>query len=152
MVIPARFRTVLLTVASYIFYATWSIPFIAIILVTTTVDYIASRIIFSNTDPYKRKGALVAALTINLVVLFLFKYLNLMLGSNDSLLALAGVHNPLPKHMDIILPLGISYYTFEAISYVVDVYRGSKPAGNWIDYNFYIMYFPHPDFRSHYSV
>ena len=66
-----------------------------------------------------------------------------MLGSNDSLLALAGVHNPLPKHMDIILPLGISYYTFEAISYVVDVYRGSKPAGNWIDYNFYIMYFPH---------
>ena len=62
MVIPARFRTVLLTVASYIFYATWSIPFIAIILVTTTVDYIASRIIFSNTDPYKRKGALVTAL------------------------------------------------------------------------------------------
>lgn len=144
MVLPARYRTLLLTAASYVFYATWSIPFIAVIIITTTVDYLASQVIYKNfEDRAKRKSALTFALAVNLLVLFLFKYFNLMLGTNDSLLSLAGLHNPLPRHMDIILPLGISYYTFEAISYVVDVYRGAKPASNWVDYNFYIMYFPH---------
>lgn len=144
MVLPKRYRTILLTVASYIFYATWSIPFIAVILLTTTVDYIASRCIYDNfRDLSKKKLAITIALTINLLVLFLFKYLNLLLGTSDSLLSMAGIHNPIAKHLDIILPLGISYYTFEAVSYVVDVYRGGKPAKNWIDYNFYIMYFPH---------
>ncbi|MGH2510927.1 MAG: MBOAT family O-acyltransferase, partial [Ktedonobacteraceae bacterium] len=144
MVIPARLRTVLLTIASYVFYATWSLPFIGVILLTTTVDYFASRFIYDNfRSRRKRKAALLVAITINLLVLGLFKYLNLFLGTNNSLLSLAGIRNPLPPHLDIILPLGISYYTFEAISYVVDVYRGGKPANNLWNYNFYIMYFPH---------
>ncbi len=54
-----------------------------------------------------------------------------------------GVSNAMPTQLEILLPLGISYYTFEAISYLVDVYRGQKPAPNWLSYNFYIMYFPH---------
>jgi alginate O-acetyltransferase complex protein AlgI len=53
------------------------------------------------------------------------------------------VHHHLPAHLNIILPLGISYYTFEAISYLVDTYRGEKPSNSWLEYNFYIMYFPH---------
>lgn len=144
MMITPRARIHCLTIASYIFYATWSIPFIAVILVTTTIDYIASIVIDRNRENAgKRKLALTLAIIANLIVLCTFKYLNLLLGTNNNLMAMAGIRNPLPVHLDILLPLGISFYTFEAISYVVDVYRGSRPAPSWMQYNFYIMYFPH---------
>src|SRR5438105_1043523 len=132
---PARYRVPFLTVASYVFYGTWSIPFIAVILITTAVDYFASHVIYKSTSPKRRKSALIVALAVNLLVLGFFKYFNFLLGTHSSILALLGIHNALPKHMDIILPLGISYYTFEAISYVVDVYRGNKPAPSWWQYN-----------------
>lgn len=143
MVIPARFRCLLLLAASYVFYATWSIPFVAVILITTSVDYLASRIIHANASPAFRKTTLWTAILINLFVLGYFKYFNFFLEINASLLSTLGINNAMPKHLEILLPLGISYYTFEAISYLVDVYRGSKPAPNWLSYNFYIMYFPH---------
>lgn len=143
LALPARYRWVLLLVASYIFYATWSIPFIAVIILSTTVDYVTSKLIHGSASPGFRKGALIAAIVFNLTVLGIFKYFNFFLNVNGSLLGMVGLHNPLPAHLNILLPLGISYYTFEAISYLVDVYRGSKPAPNWWSYNFYIMYFPH---------
>lgn len=143
MVIPARFRWPLLLAASYVFYATWSIPFVAVILLTTSVDYMASKIIHANASPAFRKATLWTAIAVNLLVLGYFKYFNFFLDINASLLNVLGVSNAMPKHLDILLPLGISYYTFEAISYLVDVYRGNKPAPSWLSYNFYIMYFPH---------
>ncbi len=143
MVVPGRFRWPLLLVASYIFYATWSIPFVAVILLTTSVDYLASKIIHRNASQSFRKLTLWTAIAVNLLVLGYFKYFNFFLESNASLLKFVGMSNAMPTHLNILLPLGISYYTFEAISYLVDVYRGSKPAPSWMSYNFYIMYFPH---------
>lgn len=143
VLLPGRFRWPLLLLASYVFYATWSIPFVAVILLTTSIDYIASLIVHKNASPGVRKSALWGAIGLNLLVLGFFKYFNFFLDINSSLMSALGVTNKLPAHLNILLPLGISYYTFEAISYLVDVYRGAKPAPNWLAYNFYIMYFPH---------
>ncbi len=143
-IIPQFWRQWVVIGASYVFYAYWSIEFIVVILVTTSVDYFLSHRIYNNPSKTKQKQYLALGITINLLVLMFFKYytfasetvlgLSQLIGSGQSV--------ALP-HLDIILPLGISFYTFEAISYLVDVYRGDKPATNFRDYNFFIMYFPH---------
>lgn len=141
--LPPRFRAPMLLVASYIFYAFWSLPFISIILLTTTIDYVASKFIESSKDEAKRKWALGAAIVLNLIILGVFKYTNFFLSTIHPAVVKLGAEAHVPSTLDIILPLGISFYTFEAISYLVDVYRGSPAAPSWIKYNFYIMYFPH---------
>jgi alginate O-acetyltransferase complex protein AlgI len=138
-----RWRWALLLAASYIFYASWSIPFIGMILLTTSIDYFAGNIIHKSTDQRARKIALGTAIGANLAVLGFFKYFNFFLSAHADLMELFGWRSTLPQHLEILLPIGISYYSFEAIAYVVDVYRGAKPLPNWFRYNFYIMYFPH---------
>lgn len=138
-----RHRVFILLAASYIFYATWSVPFIGIILLTTSIDYAASRFLAAEHSKLARKAVFLAALTANLFVLAFFKYANVLLDAHNNLLSMLGLHSALPEHLNIILPLGISYYTFEAIGYLVDCYRGGQPARSWLQYNFYIMYFPH---------
>lgn len=140
---PARFRKHLLLVASYFFYASWSLPFIAIILFSTSTDYWISRKITGCEVPKTRKAWLVTGLAINLLILGFFKYVNFSLGLLHLVATWASIPLDLPESLNVILPLGISFYTFEAISYMVDVYRGHPPARNWLSYNFYIMYFPH---------
>ncbi len=142
---PVRWRKGLLLVASYLFYGTWSIPFIGLILLTTTTDYWFSQFIFKSQTQARRKLFLVLGLTVNLIILGYFKYANFFLETGFQLmnllhLAPATASAPL---LNILLPLGISFYTFEAISYLSDVYRGKEPARSFLDYNFYIMYFPH---------
>jgi len=140
---PKSWREPLLLAASYLFYATWSIPFIGVIIVTTSIDYWMSHLIADSNNPKVRRWALVSGLVMNLSVLAYFKYTNFFLETTWSLGHWWGWSLSLPQHLDIILPLGISFYTFEAISYMIDVYRGEKPAPSWLRYNFYIMYFPH---------
>jgi alginate O-acetyltransferase complex protein AlgI len=123
---PPRARWIVLLAASYVFYAAWNVAFIAIIIFTTSVDYFASKQIARSDHRPTRLLLLWSALLLNLSVLGVFKYGNALFGRDD-----------------ILLPLGISYYTFEAISYLVDVYRGATPSPTWWQYNFYIMYFPH---------
>lgn len=142
-VLPPRLRKPLLWVASYVFYATWSLPFIAVILLTTTLDYGLSKAISASVSAQKRKTLLIAGIVINLLILGVFKYCNFFLETAHSLGHWLGWEQVLPEQLAIILPLGISFYTFEAISYMMDVYRGEKPAPNWLSYNFFIMYFPH---------
>jgi alginate O-acetyltransferase complex protein AlgI len=141
--LPAKWRLPVLLVASYLFYATWSLPFIAVILITTSLDYYVSRIIYNSQSQPRRKAALATGLCVNILILGFFKYANFFLDTSHSLAHWLNTSLSLPKTLEIILPLGISFYTFEAISYMVDVYRGKKPAKSWLDYNFYIMYFPH---------
>lgn len=141
--VPAKFRPLVLMIASYVFYAYWSLPFIAVILATTTVDYLAAKYIAASTAPSYRKGILCAAILLNLVILGLFKYSTFFLTSIKPVVEKIGLHDHLPESLNFILPLGISFYTFEAISYLVDVYRGAPAAPSWLKYNFFIMYFPH---------
>lgn len=143
LITPAKLRWLLLLAAGYVFYAAWSIPFIAVILVSTTVDYAASIVIFQSKSRKVKQLALTCAIVINVLILCFFKYLNLVLNAHFHMCSIFKWSSALPREMDIFLPIGISYYTFEAISYVVDVYRGQKPAPDWLKYSFYIMYFPH---------
>jgi alginate O-acetyltransferase complex protein AlgI len=144
ILLPERARKPMLLVASYLFYATWSIPFVAVILLTTTVDYWMGRRIMASTDERGRRAALAIGLVLNLLALGFFKYANFLLANGYHVGNFLGWTQASPPILNIILPLGISFYTFEAISYLVDVYRGGKlPDKNWLEYNFYIMYFPH---------
>jgi alginate O-acetyltransferase complex protein AlgI len=142
-VAPVRWRAPLLLAASYVFYAFWSLPFITVIVITTSVDYFAGKFIATSTSKEKRKFVLAAAIGLNLSILAIFKYATFILTTVNPVVEKLGMHSSMPGVMNIILPLGISFYTFEAISYLVDVYRGAPAAPSWLKYNFYIMYFPH---------
>jgi alginate O-acetyltransferase complex protein AlgI len=139
----AKLRKVIILCASYVFYATWNIPFIALLLLSTSIDYFLSQRIASSSRVTTRKLLLTLGIVVNLGILALFKYSNFFADSTNHALGYFFHHGHALRHLSLILPLGISFYTFEAISYLVDVYRGDKPARNFYDYNFYIMYFPH---------
>ena len=141
-VVPARFRLWILLAASYGFYASWSVPFIALIVCSTTVDYLVSLGLAGSNNPLRRRRLLTLAIGTNLAILGLFKYANFFIGNAAAALDAVGLHLPLPV-LSLALPLGISFYTFEAISYVVDVYRGMAPVRSYRDYALYIMFFPH---------
>jgi alginate O-acetyltransferase complex protein AlgI len=141
--LPEKWRKLWLLAASYYFYGCWSVSFISVILLSTTMDYWLSHLIEKNPSVLLRRIALSGGCVFNLLILGYFKYTNFFLASLHSLAHRGGYSLALPQALAIILPLGISFYTFEAISYLIDVYRGKAAARNWLDYNFYIMYFPH---------
>ncbi|HEY9680489.1 MAG TPA: MBOAT family O-acyltransferase [Oculatellaceae cyanobacterium] len=136
-------RKIILLIASYIFYATWNIPFIALILLSTSIDYFLSKQIASTTQSSERKALLTLGIAVNLVILGVFKYCNFFVDTANQTINTLFHHSHALHHLELLLPLGISFYTFEAISYLVDVYRGEAPAESFYQYNFYIMYFPH---------
>src|ERR1700733_963026 len=137
--LPQRFRKYLLLAASYFFYASWNPKFIALLLTLTAIDYTAGLWLERTTAPARRKAILVMSLAANLGFLGFFKYYNF--AASNIALALGK-----PAHsfwLDIVLPLGISFHTFQSISYVVDVYRGQQQAvQNPIDYALFICFFP----------
>jgi alginate O-acetyltransferase complex protein AlgI len=138
-----RQRLVWLVVASCYFYVSWNPLFLALILFSASVDYLAARWMVRMASPRWRGGLLVASVGTNLSLLAFFKYTNFLLANLTGAFNLVGVDFDQPV-FEIALPLGISFYTFETISYVVDVYRGKTRAiGNLVDYALYIMFFPH---------
>ena len=132
-----------LVLASVVFYAAWNPWFILLISFTAGIDYVFAQQIERAVTPRRRKSLLIASLTINLALLGFFKYANFLLGACSGFLEVSGIHVAAPV-LPIVLPLGISFYTFETISYVVDVYRRQLPAErNPLHYALYIMFFPH---------
>ena len=133
----------ILLLASYVFYAWWNVLLLAPILFSTLWDFFSARQIYKSTSPVIRKRWLLTSLTVDLGMLAWFKYYNFFIGSFNDLFAFAGIKHSLPV-LNIILPVGISFYTFEAISYAVDVYKGKcKPCNNLIEFALYLAYFPH---------
>jgi len=122
---PKKFQWIVLLLASYYFYASWKPAYLGIILATTLINYrLALSIEKSKTH---KKQFLILALCANLGTLFLFKYFNFFSVSMDQIFQSIGWNIVLPQ-WKLLLPLGISFYTFQVISYVVDVYRGKiKP-------------------------
>lgn len=135
---PRGWRKFVLLAASYYFYASWNPKFIALLLTLTVIDYSAGLWI-SRAAPKRKKLALVLSLSANLGFLGFFKYYNF---AADTLVQLLRM----PPHafaLDIVLPLGISFHTFQSMSYVVDVYRGEQEAiTNPFDYALFICFFP----------
>jgi alginate O-acetyltransferase complex protein AlgI len=138
-----RWRHAWLLLASCVFYMTWNPYLILLILFSASVDYAAALAIERSPAPKLRKVLLVGSISINLGLLAFFKYANFFLDSAGKTLALFGVGWAHPV-VAVLLPLGISFYTFETISYVTDVYRGrTRAVRNLLDYALFIMFFPH---------
>lgn len=140
--LPHRGQNRLLLAASYFFYGCWDWRFLSLLAFTTTVDYLISHRVARATSEIQRKRWLVASLITNLSVLAFFKYFNFFAESTRALLAALGwdLH---PMVLQIVLPVGISFYTFQSLSYTVDVYRGHlRPARSWLEFALYISFFP----------
>lgn len=135
---PERFRNALLALASILFYA-WGEPrFVILMLVSVALNFYSARLL--DRSEYRR-AILASAVTLNLLILAVFKYGNFAVDNLNALLGLAGVSSITIK--PIALPIGISFYTFHAISYLIDIYRrNAKPNRNIIEYSLYIMLFP----------
>jgi D-alanyl-lipoteichoic acid acyltransferase DltB (MBOAT superfamily) len=132
-----------LLVASYLFYAAWNPPFVLLLIGATIIDFLLARIVFATKSPVRRKLAVACSVVINLGLLGFFKYGGFLLDNFTQALAWAGIqYHAAP--LDLILPLGISFYTFETISYLVDVYKGKcAPAKSFLDYALFLTFFPH---------
>src|SRR5690606_30417245 len=132
-----RPKIIFVTLFSLYFYYKSSGLYFVLLLSATVVDYTLAGLIFLTKDKLKRKLMLIASLSINLGVLAYFKYTNFLLGTAYGLTG--GSYEP----MDIFLPVGISFFTFQSLSYTIDVYRGNlKPVNNILDYAFYLSFFP----------
>ena len=138
--IPKKLRNALLLIASLFFYA-WGEPvYVVIMLAVIAVDYLHGLIIQRKKDTGDLRGAkiaLIAAVVLNLAALGFFKYSNFLIGNLN---AVPGVDIPL---LELTLPIGISFYTFQSLSYVIDVYRGDvKAQRNIVSFGTYVALFP----------
>ncbi|MBL8792302.1 MAG: MBOAT family protein [Planctomycetia bacterium] len=139
-----RARMVWLLLASCAFYMSWHPWLILLILLSASVDYVVALLFDDVKSLTWGRLLLFGSIGFNLSLLAFFKYTNFMLDSANSMFALLGVEYRSPLFDNLLLPLGISFYTFETISYVVDVYMGRfRAVRNPIDYALYIMFFPH---------
>ena len=136
-------KKLLLLVASYVFYAAWNPPYVLILLFSTTLDWWLARLIWKHEAGGQRRALLVLSLASNLGLLGFFKYGGFLLRNAQALLAAFGLHYH-PPAFDIVLPIGISFYTFASLSYTIDVYR-REVAGDsaYLDYALFVSFFPH---------
>jgi alginate O-acetyltransferase complex protein AlgI len=133
----------MLVLASYLFYGAWNPPFALLLALTTLLDYVLARRMWSAQSEPARRSYLLLSLCANLGVLSYFKYGNFALENFVVLMRALGVeYTPAPS--SIVLPVGISFYTFETLSYTLDVYRRKlKPAASLLDFGLFVSFFPH---------
>jgi D-alanyl-lipoteichoic acid acyltransferase DltB (MBOAT superfamily) len=142
-VLPHRGQNWLLLVASYYFYAAWDWRFLGLLIASTLVDFTCARVLGRTEDATTRRRILVLSLGFNLTLLGFFKYFNFFADS------LHGVFGALGWQVDfvtlrILLPVGISFYTFVTMSYVIDVYRREiPPTRDLLDFAVFVAFFPH---------
>jgi alginate O-acetyltransferase complex protein AlgI len=135
-------RKNLLLVASYVFYGAWNPPFALLLFATTALDFFLGSRIAQAQRPSTRKAWMIASVASNLSMLGFFKYGNFLLENFQWLLARAGVAYQ-PPHLDIFLPIGISFYTFHSLSYTLDVYRRvCQPTKSLRDFTLAVSFFP----------
>jgi D-alanyl-lipoteichoic acid acyltransferase DltB (MBOAT superfamily) len=139
---PGKWRWILLLAASYLFYAMWKVEYVLLLMAATAVSYFAALGMEAHTGKKRKKLWLWAALTVNLGMLFVFKYLGFFTGLISGISDLTGLPGQIPFYT-ILLPVGISFYTFQTLGYVIDVYRGvAKPEKHAGIYALYVTFFP----------
>lgn len=141
--LPGRLRKYWLLAASCFFYMYWNPALILLLMLSTVIDYSCGRGMGRfRSEPGKRKLLLLVSICMNLGILFFFKYFNFFGDSVNSLCAALSVHYRVPR-LDLILPVGISFYTFQTMSYSIDVYRGDvEPEKDFISFALYVSFFP----------
>lgn len=141
-IFPHKLRWLLLLISSYIFYMAWRPELIILIVFSTFINYFISLLIYNSSNKNKRKKYLYISLIINFGLLFIFKYTNFIGGTLTEILNFAGINYKV-KNFDIILPMGISFYTFQAASYTIDVYKKRiKPIKHYGIFSLFITFFP----------
>ncbi len=136
-------RLLFLLGASYVFYAYWDWRFLPLIWCSSTIDFLLGRAIGHEKRPRIRRLWLTGTVILNLGVLGVFKYFNFGVDSAIAALQAIGFH-PSPIALRIALPIGISFFTFESMSYVIDVYRGDiEPHKSYLEYICFVAFFPH---------
>jgi D-alanyl-lipoteichoic acid acyltransferase DltB (MBOAT superfamily) len=135
-------QNALILIASYYFYGCWSKKFLLLLIFTTSFDYFIGRAIYRSSSERRRKWLLAASVTTSVCILGFFKYFNFFVDSFTAFLAHAGLHiNPLT--LNIILPVGISFYTFQSISYSIEIYRRRiEPVKDILAFYAYVAFFP----------
>jgi alginate O-acetyltransferase complex protein AlgI len=138
----AKWRLILLTLASWGFYAAWDWRFLGLLWLSTAIDYLCARQLSRTEDPRRRRLWLGISVVVNLGVLATFKYLDFFASSTATLLRVFGMQPDWPT-LGIVLPVGISFYTFQTLSYTIDVYRRRIDACDdpWA-FAAYVAFFP----------
>lgn len=140
--LPHKYRWLLLLIASCFFYMFFKPIYILILFGTIIIDYYAGIKIEEVTDKKRKKLFLIFSLIANIGVLFVFKYYNFINHNITDLLQSFGAENPIP-FLNILLPIGLSFHTFQAMSYTIEVYRGNQKAERHFGiYSLYVMFYP----------
>ncbi|RLJ36200.1 D-alanyl-lipoteichoic acid acyltransferase DltB (MBOAT superfamily) [Litoreibacter meonggei] len=142
VVLPHRWQNRMLLVASYVFYGAWDWRFLGLIVFSTVVDYLIGIRLGAEDDTRRRKILVSTSLAVNLGLLGVFKYFGFFADSFQALLAMAGLEAG-PITLSIVLPVGISFYTFQTLSYTIDIYRRDlKPTRDFLDFALFVAFFP----------
>jgi alginate O-acetyltransferase complex protein AlgI len=139
--LPHKFRWFMLLISSCIFYMAFIPSYILILFVTIIVDYLAA-ILIENSEGSKKKFYLIISIVSTCLILFIFKYFNFFSSSLEFIVNLTGIEYK-SKLLDLILPIGLSFHTFQSLSYVIEVYRGKQKAEKHFGiYSLYVMFYP----------
>ena len=131
-----------LLIASYLFYAAWNPPFVILLWISTFLDWWAAARIATASSPARRKAWMLVSVVVNLGLLAYFKYGGFVLENVAALMQATGTAYT-PPVWDIVLPVGISFYTFQTMSYTLDVYLGrAKPTRSFLDFALFVTFFP----------
>lgn len=131
-----------LLIASYLFYAAWNPPFVILLWISTLVDWHVARWIFEENRPNRRRLLLLLSMATNLGILGYFKYGEFLLQNWQILMNSFGIEYQVPE-WSIILPVGISFYTFQTMAYSLDIYlRRARPAKSFLDFSLFVTFFP----------
>ncbi|MFN8372210.1 MAG: MBOAT family protein [Anaerolineae bacterium] len=140
--LPARWRWAWLLVTSYFFYGYAFPQYMILMAIVTILNYYAALAIEQEEDENKRKAVLIGRIGLDLAILFFFKYFNFFTDTVASIFGLFGLTYPLP-HVNVILPIGISFHTFQAMGYIIEVYRRRiKPEQHFGIFATFIIFFP----------
>ena len=138
-----KVKKINLLLASYIFYAAWNPPFILLLWLSTVVDFFVGRALYTQENKYKKRMLLVISLIGNLGMLCFFKYGGFLLENFVTIVNTLGIDFH-PANPNIILPAGISFYTFTTLCYTIDMYnRKSQPVKSLLDFSLFVTFFPH---------
>lgn len=140
--LPWKVKKINLLLASYIFYAVWNPPFIILLWISTLVDFVVGKKLFHEENKFKRKALLIVSLVINLGMLGFFKYGSFLLENFVLIMSSIGI-NYQPAAPSIILPVGISFYTFQTLCYTLDMYkRRIEPEKSLLNFCLFVTFFP----------
>jgi alginate O-acetyltransferase complex protein AlgI len=136
-------RLAFLTASSWFFYAWWDWRYLPVLILATSVDYVAGLWISSSEDEWRRRILLATSLATNVGILAYFKYAGFFFGSLNGIGRTVGLGSQLPS-LHILLPIGISFYTFNSMSYTIDIFRRKvEPTRNLLEYTTFVSLFPH---------